>query len=205
MPNWCDNDLTITGPSEDLDRFQAGFIKAGEQPEVDFNFIIPMPTELEETESGGFSHIGHPAWYGDASRILEYPWVKEAGVTSQEELQEFLLKKDPQYKEAADRCQANIEAHGFASWYEWSIHNWGTKWNGGQASFDRQPEQLDITFMTAWSPPEPVILAMSQRFPSLEFELRFYELGAAYQGLQRCRGGELLEEWTSEYHGDKGG
>ena len=58
MPNWCDNDLTITGPAEDLDRFQAGFIKAGDRPEVDFNFITPMPKELEDTESGGFGSIG---------------------------------------------------------------------------------------------------------------------------------------------------
>ena len=56
--------------------------------------------------------------HGDASRILDYFWVKKAGVTTPEELQVFLREKDPRYEEAANRHQDNIERFGYPTWYE---------------------------------------------------------------------------------------
>lgn len=52
MPNWCDNDLYITGKrrKEALDSLKT------DKEAVDFNKVIPMPAILEETVSGsGYS------------------------------------------------------------------------------------------------------------------------------------------------------
>jgi len=42
MPNWCENDLTVTGPTADLDRFIAGGL--------DFNTAIPYPDHFKQMD-----------------------------------------------------------------------------------------------------------------------------------------------------------
>lgn len=50
-------------------------------------------------------------------------------------------------------------------WYAWNIHNWGTKWNAYSAEWqDLGDGRWEVRFDTAWSHPEQVIKALSQRF-----------------------------------------
>lgn len=90
--------------------------------------------------------------------------------------------------------------------YEWCVANWGTKW--GLYSFRNlrhyQRSAL-VTFDTAWSPPCPVILKMSEMFPLLTFNLKFYEQGCAFKGVYECKAGEELIDVTMDYQGDRGG
>jgi len=44
IPNWCENDLTIKGPKEELIKF-ANFVSNGTNY-FDFNKILPLPAEL---------------------------------------------------------------------------------------------------------------------------------------------------------------
>lgn len=47
MPNWCHNSMNITGSIDDIARFKQtciGVVFEGEQAQVDFNKIIPLPT-----------------------------------------------------------------------------------------------------------------------------------------------------------------
>lgn len=37
--------------------------------------------------------------------------------------------------------------------YEWSVDNWGTKWDASIYEFELEPAGLRINFDTAWSPP----------------------------------------------------
>ncbi len=50
MPNWCENDVTISGDEKKV----KAFIKfvSSKQSKFDFNKIYPMPKELEGTVSG---------------------------------------------------------------------------------------------------------------------------------------------------------
>lgn len=72
---------------------------------------------------------------------------------------------------------------GVVCWYKWNTQNWGTKWNGYST------ERLDdttIRFDTAWSHPEPVIRALSEKFPDAQIYVAFADedIGhnvAAYQ------------------------
>jgi len=187
MPNHVTHRVVVTGPKDAVERFRTECIvdvgdevQSGSKPReyLDFNVLIPMPEELEHTRSGSLGSIGHAAWYGDPSDILEYPWVKEAGVTDVEELRAFLLKRDPKCKIEADHYESNLRKFGAPTWYEWSIKNWGTKWN----SYDleicaKEDGRLEFRFETAWSPPVPVFIAAAEKYPELTFLVKSFDEG----------------------------
>jgi hypothetical protein len=90
---------------------------------------------------------------------------------------------------------------------DWCIANWGTKWNlGDDTNIDIDTDSFTIYhFMTAWTPPRPVVLAMSKQFPTLRFDLSFWESGVCFQGEYHVENGVVLKDETSPYHGDRGG
>lgn len=88
--------------------------------------------------------------------------------------------------------------------YEWCIKNWGTKWGIFDAVIDSD-DDLRYAFTCAWSPPIPVILAMSKKFPMLEFTLTYFERGAAFNGHYQVKNGMVLSDETGKYFGDRGG
>ena len=47
MPNWCNNNLRITGPQNKLKKLS----KAAKDGKL-FEYMVPMPTELRDTEAG---------------------------------------------------------------------------------------------------------------------------------------------------------
>ena len=65
--------------------------------------------------------------------------------------------------------------YGENNWYDWSVKNWGTKWN----SADVEIWDDEIQFQTAWSPCDPVIAALAEKFPTMRFTYTFYEPGMA--------------------------
>lgn len=56
MPNWCDNQITITGPSSVIDKIEK-IVREDDSHENNglLNFFRPMPKELEGTTSPGSS------------------------------------------------------------------------------------------------------------------------------------------------------
>ena len=59
----------------------------------------------------------------------------------------------------------NAINHHATTLYEWSIREWGTKWN----SYDfGEAGDNEISFNTAWSRPEPVIKKLSEMFPEIK-------------------------------------
>ncbi len=67
--------------------------------------------------------------------------------------------------------QAEREQFGSANWYDWSIANWGTKWNsyGYHDYTEKDFDGATLTFDTAWSNPQPVIDALAAKYPALSF------------------------------------
>lgn len=58
----------------------------------------------------------------------------------------------------------------------------------------RRPKRVSSTAsISPWSPPEPVILAMSSQHPSLLFRLEFEEETCAFAGEATLQGGKVLE------------
>jgi len=97
--------------------------------------------------------------------------------------------------------------------YEWSVENWGTKWDasfsepfvalGGDDAVDvglstsalgviQVPTVAVYKFDTAWSQPEPFVLKASELYPELEFELRYAEMGMDFAGCVTYVSGLLI-------------
>jgi len=93
--------------------------------------------------------------------------------------------------------------------YEWCCNNWGTKWGICNAEVVQEVLEgngyIDYRFDTAWSPPIPIIMKMSEMFPGLRFILRYFECGCAFNGIYICEKGGVAEDRTGEYFGGRGG
>lgn len=69
---------------------------------------------------------------------------------------------------------ATIEA-GSKSEYDWCISNWGCKWNADRTNLEGSAEsgEVYIRFETPWGPPTPILHALRDQYPELEFSLRY--------------------------------
>ena len=55
---------------------------------------------------------------------------------------------------------------GEKNWYDWSVNNWGTKWNA--YGYDYLPQKDDaLVFNTAWSAVPQVIAKLSETYPEV--------------------------------------
>ena len=100
--------------------------------------------------------------------------------------------------------------------YEWCIQNWGTKWGAMDfeitndiSSWEDKAKvkhaEISYTFNTAWSPPIPVIEAMSKKYPKLNFDLRYFERGMGFNGIFRVQDGKVEMNEEGKYYGERGG
>ena len=85
-------------------------------------------------------------------------------------------------------------------WYEWNCKNYGSKWSDfdgviGQVS----DNEINLTFMSAWSPIGEGIRNVSKQFPTLDFVLSYDEGGMAFCGGYAFRNGEIMADIEGEY------
>ncbi len=73
-------------------------------------------------------------------------------------------------EELGDAYINNIKQYGYVTWYEWSINNWGTKWDVYE---DFKCNERTMIFETAWSIPEPIFKKLSEEFPNDFIEIEF--------------------------------
>jgi len=61
----------------------------------------------------------------------------------------------PEQTELELKEQANREKHGYATWYEFCVNEWGTKWDvGGDDGYVQDLNGgIMLTFDSAWAPP----------------------------------------------------
>ena len=74
------------------------------------------------------------------------------------------------------------ESYRFASgeaddrWYDWRIQNWDTKWDCYDVEIvDDDPENMEIEFNTAWSPPEAICNELRDKYPDTVAISWFYD------------------------------
>ena len=69
MPNWCDNQVTITGPNSVIDKIEK-IVKEEDSTNGLLNYMSPMPAELRDTTADGskdeemIKKHGYSDWYG---------------------------------------------------------------------------------------------------------------------------------------------
>lgn len=192
--------MVLTGPQEDLSAFlQEQVVKDEEgRPFLDFNRVLPRPEALEGAAASNHDEMAWTAWYGpdtaeisedmpplerlayfhnNVEYLLDLSWVKEAKVKTRAGLKKFLIKMVPNAKEVADRLEKNIKNYGAMDWYQWSLKNWGTKWNSKVLQIEELPEGVELVFDTAWSPPEPIFKELSRLYPRVRMDITSFDEG----------------------------
>lgn len=183
MPNYITNELTCER-KETLDSLAGG----PEEQFIDFEKLIPMPAMLkgdvdELTKDWAAVALGianlntlrqqHPN-PGDSFRKGDYG--SAAKVVTQWNLAKMLTEGpfpkdyDDERFEKLINCMRCLKQYGHASWYEWSIQNWGVKWNAGD---QKRISDTVVRFTTAWAAPLKVLNALALRHPEEKFRLRW--------------------------------
>ena len=68
-------------------------------------------------------------------------------------------------------------------WYHWCIDNWGTKWECSELDIEYSDDEiLELTFSTAWSPPEGIMNKLKEDYPDLSFTCFYDEPGMEIAG-----------------------
>jgi hypothetical protein len=91
---------------------------------------------------------------------------------------------DPKQIELEAQEKANFEAHGYSTWYDFCVNEWGTKWDiggDGMEPHDDGPNRTTLAFDSAWAPP----CAAMDKLMDLGFSVRlyYYEPGMAFAGI----------------------
>ena len=92
-------------------------------------------------------------------------------------------KDDPKQIELEAQEKANLETHGYSTWYDFCVNEWGTKWDvgaDGMVGSDDSPNATVMSFDSAWAPP----VAAMEKFMDLGFRVKLYywESGMCFAG-----------------------
>lgn len=177
MPNHVTNRISLTGDKqkirEMLEAIQNDEFGIGS---IDFNKITGMPKSLN-IESGSRTDKGLKAYKEFVDVYTLY------GTINIENLRSIPVKSEEVFLrerrdiprdewELGKRAWQNIRDYGAPTWYEWSIKNWGTKWNAygyGETGVEYKDGD-SLCFQTAWSAPHPVIQKLAEIYPEVSFE-----------------------------------
>lgn len=184
-------------------------------PEMDFNTIKRMPKELD-IEYDTKNHDGVRLYLAKKNPSIDFYGLKEDKLTEEDyqnlkatmEDHEWVTKLDDidedylnilktKYKDGlgkveklGERCVENVKEFGTMNWYEWSIANWGTKWNASDTNIDG----TEMTFDTAWDPAIPAVLEMSRQHPGMPIAMMFAdEQMGAHTGYVLMKSGNIDE------------
>ena len=187
MPNWCECDLRVEGNKAEIEKFKEAAKtqtpEDGQEPDVlDAESFIPYPARFKALDDQAAA------------------WARDNTVDGK---QFGRLKEGASY---ADAPKDGFNSGG----YDWCCENWGTKWGISRPELVEEDQWEDTvtvtyTFQCAWSPCTPVIAKMSEMFPTLEFDFRFFERGMAFNGWMLFKNGELKREEEGKYFGTRGG
>ena len=207
MPNHVENHIEFNGDKQQIDAMlkKIGSDKYGIGT-IDFKKIITMPETLN-IEAGSRTDRGLKAY-------REFIEVYTAGRSDKEALK--ALENIPTESENAFLCQRtdikrdewelgktawqNIRKYGAPTWDEWSITNWGTKWNAyGYEEGTDYSACDELTFQTAWSAPHPILRKLSEMFPEIVFKHQWADEDIGMNCGERCYlGGEKIDEFIPE-------
>lgn len=75
--------------------------------------------------------------------------------------------------------------------YDWCCKNWGTKWDAVDPEVLIGENNATFYFESAWTPPTPVIKALTKMYPSLRFDHEYWEPGDVYYGHEIYENGDI--------------
>lgn len=153
MPNWVRNIVNVYGKKEDV----ADFIEKHIKDNIfDFNTVIPEPKTREECDSDF--------------------------ILPKEEEQEIIEQNKKLRKDGLDKMFDLDDETAWFDWYNWRVHNWGTKWNSKCAQFidaDAIREfsgnhvEILIAFDTAWTEPTPIFAKLDEMYKDSDLSIHY--------------------------------
>ena len=171
MPIQCSNRVSFYGDSEsDIQKLHEIFSKGLENDdEVDtgtvFGHLIPEPdwSTIPLTEN---TH-------------KEYSFSNPRGEIG--ECPKMIIDKDRPFRSGLRFESTDVMDD---RWYNWRVQNWGTKWDCYTLEIDDTdlPHGFEVTFETAWSPPEEVCSAIREQYPNVSISWFYDEPGCEIAG-----------------------
>lgn len=152
MPNWTENRIYFkTASDKEAEALIARFKHPSEpDAELTFNAFIPRPAEL---------------MIDDGSELAQgYDFLKKHPDGKPNPGEKIPSERALQLGRQAIDNEARF---GAKTWYDWSIDNWGTKWDAGDVDIDRSNNKegcFCVVFNTAWCAPFGVARAMKELF-----------------------------------------
>jgi len=159
MPNHCHNRVTFypSGNNTDSSLDQIETIKDIFTGESVFTQIIPEPDWANTPLLTSDNHYGTK--YGNDGELPV--WNEEYGK------------------------RLIFQSTGITDqrWYDWRLQNWDTKWDAYDVEVtDDDPENLEIEFNTAWSPPTAICNQIREDFPDIAISWFYDEPGMEIAG-----------------------
>jgi hypothetical protein len=128
MPNWCRNNLVITGNKDSIDELVKDI--TNDDDIISLTNTMPTPTELTAVHSGSITidDIRYSNWYED---------------------------KDGTRRPVLDMTLDDLKAkYNCTNSIDWQYLNWGTKWGDCETVIDRKNDKtLNVWFESAWGEP----------------------------------------------------
>jgi hypothetical protein len=171
MPNHCSNRVSFYSDNEsDIKKLHEIFSKGLENDdEVDtgtvFGHFIPEPdwSTIPLTEN---TH-------------KEYSFSNPRGEIG--ECPKMIIDKERPFRSGLRFESTDVMDD---RWYNWRVQNWGTKWDCYTLEIDDSdlPHGFEVTFETAWSPPEEVCHAIREQYPNVSISWFYDEPGCEIAG-----------------------
>jgi hypothetical protein len=171
MPNWTANELYVSFSSQE-EKEQFKQIAQSQDQQFSFNGFIPMPDRMLETT---YPH----------QEPEEFVYkLNQRNETNYKNLTDVIKNADKRDADTAVSILYNMEFHrkiGFYNWCDWSIHNWGVKWDAGHSQLIEETDTtLSYNFDTAWDTPETFFRSLFAMYPHLEFRVVTFSMESDY-------------------------
>lgn len=188
MPNWCQNEITVTGDEDAVKEF-VEFVRSD----------IPLHKKCSEKfeyvfdkESGKPEMVEKDSWcqwddefkdtcdkhYEEFSFQKIYPMPKElqntaspARIMTEEEIKEWQATwEDNENFDSMGRPITQkeydelINKYGYSNWYDWHNEHWGVKWDINVDDFYEDGWEAKYEFDTAWCPPQGIYDKLMEQF-----------------------------------------
>lgn len=203
LPNHVLNIVTLYGDEKMIEQLRKEQMQeGGGAGSLDFQKIIPMPESLN-IESGSRTKTAIKLYQAANRCGIEEASYAECG----ERLKEVLQNYD---KKLAERigdfdlegtlrfgktAVNNLIRYGAATWYEWCIEHWGTKWNGYDLGEGYPCEKNQLRFYTAWDAPHPVLQELSALYPDVVLNHRWADEDLSHNlGERNYQAGKVTSE-----------
>ena len=136
-----------------------------------------------------------PAMITKAAEALKKGNFFDTFIPCPTQLKEAVASSGEEYKEQNEK---NVAETGYASWYDFCVNEWGTKWDVesyNEPDIWPDGKTLQTSFDSAWSPP----IEGFRKLDELGFtvEALYYEPGMGFCGDYTTAGDESFYDYSS--------